>query len=203
MIEKISPNEASAIGTAQHRDSRWDEMWDGVLHATPSPNFDHQDIAGQLYSYLLFFWMRTGKGKVAMQFNVASPGDWTKNYRVPDVVLWSKSREQFNRGEYIQGPPSVVVEVRSPGDESYEKLGFYRDLGVPEVWVVDRDSKRFELHRLIDGQYSVQTAAAGGAVISVEAGISIQATERQTLIVQVIDKPATALEIPSPASDQE
>lgn len=203
MIEKLSPAEAIPLAPTDAGNDRWDEMWDGVLHVTPGPNFDHQDIAGQLYSYLLLFWMRAGKGKVAFQFNVASPGGWPKNYRVPDVVLWSKDRERLNRGEYIEGPPSVVVEVRSPGDESYEKLGFYRDLGVPEVWIIDRDTKRLEIYRLVDGQYSAKTAPVGDTIISEEAGIAIQTTQRTTLIVHVVGQPATAFEIPSPVDTSE
>ena len=23
---------------------RWDEMWEGVLHMGPTPNYDHQDL---------------------------------------------------------------------------------------------------------------------------------------------------------------
>ena len=33
-----------------------------------------------------------------------------------------------------------MVEIRSPEDETIEKLPFYAALGVREVWVIDRDT---------------------------------------------------------------
>jgi Uma2 family endonuclease len=43
----------------------------------------------------------------------------------------------------------LVVEFRSPGDESYEKLPFYAGRGITEALIVHRD-RRFELFRLDD-----------------------------------------------------
>jgi hypothetical protein len=34
-----------------------------------------------------------------------------------------------------------VVEIRSPGDESFEKLPFFDRIGVGEVLIIDRDTK--------------------------------------------------------------
>jgi Uma2 family endonuclease len=48
----------------------------------------------------------------------------------------------------MAGAPLVVIEIRSPRDETYEKFPFYAGLGVPEVWVFDRDSRRPELYSL-------------------------------------------------------
>ena len=48
-------------------------------------------------------------------------------------------------GECLEGPPTVVIEIRSPDDETLEKLPFYAKLGVPEVWVIDRDSRAVEI----------------------------------------------------------
>ena len=49
---------------------------------------------------------------------------------------------------YFEGAPTVVVEIRSPGDETMEKLPFYAKLGVPEVWIIDRDTRQPELYLL-------------------------------------------------------
>lgn len=45
------------------------------------------------------------------------------------------------------------MEIRSPGDETYEKLPFYARLRVREVVVIDRTSKRPEARRLDGGRY--------------------------------------------------
>jgi Uma2 family endonuclease len=143
---------------------RWDEMWDGVLHMVPCPNRDHQDLEGALETWLRTHWAPRTGGKVYHQINVARPGtgeDWRRDYRVPDLVLLTPARFSIDRNEYFAGGPDAVVEIRSPDDETDEKLRFYGEIGVCEVWVVDRDSKACELHVLGDGSHSVRRAAPG------------------------------------------
>ncbi|HTU17986.1 MAG TPA: Uma2 family endonuclease [Gemmataceae bacterium] len=145
---------------------RWDEMWEGVLHMPPMPNRDHQDLEFCLESYLRFYWAPTCQGKVYHQINLAAIGGWMSNYRIPDLVLLLPQRFAIDRNEYFEGAPDVVVEIRSPGDETYEKLPFYRDLGVPEAWVIDRDTRIPEMHVLKRGRYKKQSATAQGWVRS-------------------------------------
>jgi Uma2 family endonuclease len=59
-----------------------------------------------------------------------------------------------------------VIEVRSPGDESYDKLPFFAKLGVREVLIIDRDTKRVDLFRLASGQYVRQEPDTAGEVVS-------------------------------------
>jgi hypothetical protein len=73
--------------------SRWDEVWDGVLHTAPAPNTDHQEIAGELFVILKPRWEPVAGGKALYEVNVSTPEDeanWTDNYRVPDIILLSK-----------------------------------------------------------------------------------------------------------------
>src|SRR6185437_14158117 len=127
---------------------RWDEMWEGVLHMPPMPNRNHQDLEGSLESYLRFYWAPPRQAKVYHQINLAAIGGWSNNYRIPDLVLLSPERFAIDRNEFFEGAPDVVVEIHSPGDETYEKMPFYRDLGVPEVWIIHRDSREPEIHVL-------------------------------------------------------
>jgi Uma2 family endonuclease len=39
-----------------------------------------------------------------------------------------------------------VIEVRSPGDDSYKKVAFYASRGVTEFMIIHQD-RRFELYR--------------------------------------------------------
>ncbi|MCA9796865.1 MAG: Uma2 family endonuclease [Candidatus Eremiobacteraeota bacterium] len=127
---------------------RYDEMWEGVLHMVAAPNREHQDLKGALETYLRLHWARPCGCKVYSEINLAKPGEWPGNYRIPDLVLLTPERFAIDRNEWFEGPPEVVVEIRSPDDESYEKLEFYAALGVPEVWIIERDSKIPEIYRL-------------------------------------------------------
>src|SRR5262245_61047905 len=118
---------------------QWDEMWEGVWHLMPSPNREHQDLEGDMYGYLKARWARPRRAKVHMQVNLATPGGWPdRNYRIPDLILVSPERFAIDCNEYFEGAPDVAVEIHSPGDEAYEKLTFYAELGVPEVWIIHR-----------------------------------------------------------------
>ncbi|MGL6097785.1 MAG: Uma2 family endonuclease, partial [Fimbriiglobus sp.] len=123
--------------------SQRDEMWDGVPHMPPAPNTMHQDFEGQLYAFLLYQWAKPRRDRVFQQINLAYPNDpdWVHNYRIPDIVMLSRDRFGIDRRTHFAGAPLVVVEIRSSGDETDEKFPFYAGLGVPEVWVFDRDTK--------------------------------------------------------------
>ena len=120
---------------------RHDELWEGVLHMNPLPNRDHQELVAELWQWLNLYWARPSGNRVYFERNVAAPGGWPNDYRGPDLVLLTRDRLEIDKNEYIQGAPTVVIEVRNPEDETYEKLNFYAKLGVPETWVVNRDTK--------------------------------------------------------------
>ncbi len=106
---------------------RFDEIWGGEYHVVPAPHGRHGDIANQL--------------AVLLRPRAAVAGLWgsgplnlghTDDYRIPD-------------GAYLRHRPdalylptaAIVVEVVSPDDETRRKPGFYFDLGVDELLVVD------------------------------------------------------------------
>jgi Uma2 family endonuclease len=174
---------------------RWDEMWEGVLHMPPMPNRHHQDLEGALESYLRFYWAPPRQAKVYHQINVASIGGWPHSYRIPDLVLLLPQRFAIDRNEYFEGAPDVVVEIRSPDDETYEKLPFYRDLGVPEVWVIERDTRTPEIHVLKRGRYKKQAATAQGWIRSPGTGIEL-AGQRGKLAVRLTGDDSTRQDLP-------
>src|ERR1044072_4845989 len=87
---------------------QWDEMWEGVLHMAPSPNRDHQDFEGALEAWLRLNWAGPNGCRVYHQINVAQPGTWPKNYRVPDLVLLTPKRFHIDCNEYFEGGPDAV-----------------------------------------------------------------------------------------------
>jgi len=89
-----------------------------------------------------------------------------------------------------------VVEIRSHGDESYEKLKFYARLGVPEVWVVERDLKTPEIFCLeTTGAYSLVLANASGWSESQETGLRMRADDGK-LAIQKGNEPDTLGRLP-------
>ena len=175
---------------------QWDEMWEGVLHMPPSPNRDHQDLEGELETWLRVFWSHPRGAKVYHQINITPPGGWPNNYRIPDLVLLTPDRFDIDRNEYFEGAPTVVVEIHSPGDEAYEKLPFYAELGVPEVWIIDRDTRLAEVHVLKDNEYQKRPAAEDRWISSDITGILLRGDPNGKLAIQLADDLETRREFP-------
>jgi Uma2 family endonuclease len=175
---------------------QWDEMWQGVLHMAPAPNRTQQELEWALETYLRLHWAPTCQGKVYHQINVASLGGWPNDYRIPDLVLLLPPRFAIDRNEYFEGAPDVVVEIHSPGDEAYEKLPFYRDLGVPEVWIIHRDTCEPEIHTLQKGRYRKQRPRAGGWLPSKTTGLELQHLSSNKLALRLAGDETTRREVP-------
>jgi Uma2 family endonuclease len=167
------------------RADRWDEMWDGELHMPPAPNREHQDFETALRIWLELHWAIPTGGRVHQQVNLASAGGWPeKDYRIPDLVLMTPECFHIDHNEYFEGAPTVAVEIHSPGDEAYEKLSFYARLGVPEVWIIDRDSKEPELYLLETGDYRGQEADGDRWCRSPATAVQMRPTPEGTLEIE-------------------
>ncbi|MGO9954457.1 MAG: Uma2 family endonuclease [Solirubrobacteraceae bacterium] len=122
-----------------------DEVWEGVHHMNPAPAGRHADIAQQLAELLGSPARKAGLVPMLSIFNL---GD-ANNYRVPDGGL---HRERENRVYY----PTVAmaVEIVSPEDETWDKLGFYASRGVDELLIVDPQERHVQWLGLgADGVY--------------------------------------------------
>jgi Uma2 family endonuclease len=139
---------------------RWDELWDGVLHMVPPPTYGHNDRGTELL-VLLRPLARAAGLKLTYETGVFRPGR-TDDYRQPDLVV-AHPDHISTRG--IEGRAELVVEIRSPYDEAWEKLPFFAEMGIPEVLILDED--RAVLLRLTSGQgYRDVPADAAGDVRS-------------------------------------
>lgn len=141
---------------------RLDECWEGVWHLT-DPSATHQRLAGQIYRIHAGVVEDAGRGTVWISINVTDREEgWLDNHRCPDgavILAGNPGRWIGERQAAYLGGPDLVVEILSPGDETYEKLPFYGALGVREVLIVDPDTGRPELLRLGGGAFR---AVAGG-----------------------------------------
>lgn len=143
---------------------RRDEMWEGVLHMTPAPNVEHQRILDRLISFLEPLLRSSEQGTLRSGINVfRASGD----YRIPDLTFIAAGHEPVLQQDGVRGGgPDGVIEIRSPDDETYEKLPFYAAIGTREVVVIDRDTKRPEIFRLAGPQYVALQPDRDGWLIS-------------------------------------
>jgi Uma2 family endonuclease len=149
-------------------EDRWDEMWEGVLHMSPAPALEHQRMVDRLLFFLMALLEKTGRGVIVSGINVFRADS---DYRIPDLTFVASGREGILAEDGARGGPDAVIEVRSPGDETYEKLPFYAALGVREVIVVPRDGKMPEIHRLEGGAYQATAAGPDGLFTSEALGV--------------------------------
>jgi Uma2 family endonuclease len=118
----------------------FDEVWEGVLHMVPPPSEEHQRLGSELIAVLVGAAKRRGL-VASYETGLFAAGD---DYRVPDIVV-SRPEDRSRRG--VEDTGVLVIELRSPSDESDEKLPWYTARGVTEVLIVDTPSRQFELYR--------------------------------------------------------
>jgi Uma2 family endonuclease len=123
---------------------RLDEVWDGVLHMVPAPSGPHSTIEWHLARLLGPLAERVGLhacgqhnlGEGEHDFRVPDGG----LHRVPPLVTWYSTA-------------ALVLEIVSPGDETWEKLPFYAAHQVDEVLIVDPEKRSVSWLGLAGGEY--------------------------------------------------
>jgi Uma2 family endonuclease len=140
------PAEIEAVLARRRRPGadRFDEVWDGVLHMVPAPGDRHALIEWQLPRLLGPPADRAGL-LLSGQFNLGQADD----YRVPDGGL----HRAGNWGTYAT-TAALVVEIVSPGDETWEKVPFFAAHAVDEILIFDSTTR--EVHWLAVGARSYE-----------------------------------------------
>ena len=124
---------------------RLDEVWQGVHHMVPGPSFEHARISQQLAVLLDAPARAAGLLPAISEFNL---GESENDFRVPDGGLHRKG------GWGTWAPTAaLVVEIISPGDETWEKLPFYSVHHVDELLIVDPAERTVSWLALELGEY--------------------------------------------------
>ncbi len=145
LVRDPQPPELEALLERRRRlgQDLFDEVWEGVLHMNPAPSGRHGDLESQLHVLLSPFAKRAGL-RMRGQFNLGQDSD----YRVPDGGL------QHDASDLVYYPTAaLVIEIVSPGDESWEKLPFYAAHGVQELLIVDPEQRTVSWLALEAGNY--------------------------------------------------
>jgi hypothetical protein len=127
-----------ALGLDTH-----DEVWKGEYHMAPAASGSHGYLLDQVVAFLRPLAMAAGLWSTG-PFNLGDPDD----FRVPDWG-YHRRRPTFTWFETA----ALVVEVESPDDESWERLGFYAQHAVEEVLIVSGDRRSVTWLRLDSGRY--------------------------------------------------
>lgn len=127
---------------------RFDEVWEGVYHMVPGPSHAHGRTEAQLLALLRAPATHAGL-EITSQFNL---GESEHDFRVPDGGL-----HRPGAGGMWHPSAALVIEIVSPGDESWQKLPFYAKHNVDEVLIVDPAERKVTWLALREGEYrSVQ-----------------------------------------------
>jgi Uma2 family endonuclease len=142
---------------------RYDEVWDGVYVMPPMPNNFHQTLIHK-FSRVFDAVIPEDGGIIQPGANVSDRNTgWKRNFRIPDILIVLAHGKAIDRGTHWQSGPDFLVEVESPGDDTWEKLPFYAKIGSREVLIVHRDSRELTLLRLVDGEFvKVEATLLGG-----------------------------------------
>ena len=147
VLEDPPPYEVRALLERRKQSGlhRLDEVWEGILHMVPAPSGEHAYLAQQLAVFLDGPARAAGLVPAMHEVNVGSSEE---DFRIPDGAL----HRGIPRDVWYPTLP-LVVEIASPGDETWQKLPFYAAHGVDEVLVVEPRQRNVHWLMLKDGEY--------------------------------------------------
>lgn len=136
------------------------EIIGGRLFAmSPGPGTRHQLISMRLSAQLY------GQVKGSGCEILAAPSDLKiSDHDVvqPDLMVVC-NKDQLHE-KYVEGPPSLVVEILSPSTQAHDrvrKLRLYSQAGVGEYWLIQPDLGILEILHLRGPDYSVALTCTG------------------------------------------
>jgi Uma2 family endonuclease len=140
------------------------ELLGGVLYVSPAPSPRHQSVVGDLYVALRSYAAEHGgKAFVSPIDVVFTQTDATQ----PDVIYLSPDRLRLIGEKYIEGAPSLIVEVLSPSSSDVDpgrKLQAYARHGVPEYWIVDPSTQVIIAYAEPSGATYLRSLTGQGAI---------------------------------------
>ncbi len=152
------------------------EIIDGDLIASPAPNPLHQ-----LLVYVLYGLIDRHEFERELGIVLGAPIDVKfSDFHAfqPDICLVAADCSGIVPDGFVLGAPDLVVEVLSPSTARQDrrtKRVVFEQFGVREYWVLDPESERLLVHRLVDGRYqtalddqgAVRSAAIDGFILDV------------------------------------
>jgi Uma2 family endonuclease len=145
-----------------------DEMWDGELHIVPQASGPHQRFGTRL-AFALTPLVRARELEISYETGLYRVEN---DYRVPDLMIYRPDRASERGAEGAE----LVVEIRSPGDETMVKLPWYLAQGCREVLIIDRDSLAVELHDAAGRRDTARSDVLGCTFVTRDDGTGVDVT---------------------------
>jgi Uma2 family endonuclease len=127
---------------------RYETTPEGMLSVVPPPDSDHVGIASDLFAW--FIVAGWPPRRVLQAAGVRIPGEDGDGGRIPDLTVWSKPQASSVWLPIVD--LLLVIEIVSAGWKSMDKdtkRHEYAQAGIPQYWVVDRDTaQNVTLYRL-------------------------------------------------------
>lgn len=143
------------------------EWVDGEVFELSPENLEHSGLLGFLQPLLRIYAERYDLGWVLSGF-LMKTGPHLAG-RVPDVLFLAREHEDRIRGNHIDGPADLAVEIVSPESTTRDreiKRREYEEGGVREYWLVDPIEERATFLFLEGGRYRPLAIDAEGRVHS-------------------------------------
>lgn len=132
------------------------ELIGGRIVLQMPTNFESNQVAGNIYAGLREYVKRSGSGSACMDnlgYRVPELASGRETF-APDVSYLAGSKPQ-NRRQFVSGPPTFAVEVRSEEDyggpaveaKLAAKRDDYFEAGTLVVWDVDWDAECVRVFR--------------------------------------------------------
>jgi Uma2 family endonuclease len=153
------------------------ELVYGVVREPAMPNYQHQRIATRLIARLHAHVEQTGIGEVLAPMDVVLD-DKEALVVQPDIVFVSRDRLATIK-ERIWGAPDLVIEILSPSSAMRDrtiKVGWFRQYGVRECWLIDVRNRSVEVMelqsttptRMVSGTQRIRSAVLPGWAVTAE-----------------------------------
>jgi Uma2 family endonuclease len=130
------------------------EVIDGALRVAEAPTVRHQQALGAFFLALAPHVRQRRLGTVLLSpLDVVF--DWDRALVLqPDLVFISHARWQTRR-ERVVGAPDLVLEVLSPRPrigKLEERIDWFAEYGVREIWLLHQLKEQFEILRTHNGR---------------------------------------------------
>lgn len=136
------------------------EYYDGEVRQKMAADYYHSAVAARLVVVLSRYTASRG-GFVGPEARVDLVEEGHQRFLLPDVAYWARGRRV--RGQPAMTPPTLAVEIRSPGESmtgQREKCRIYRASGVDVCWLIDPPRQLVERFEGEDDAVVIPTDAA-------------------------------------------
>jgi Uma2 family endonuclease len=133
------------------------DMIEGVLHLSPSPEFEHSSRSGNLFYKIKSYLQERKIAHIVFETDVFLPDK--KDVVRPDISVILNENMNIVK-KHIHGSPDLVAEVLSPSTRNRDlgiKAERYLSCGVKEYWIVDPENSKIHLWRNLGNEWKKES----------------------------------------------